>query len=139
MTTTEAELRAGRSLFVFPEGTRYDDGELKAFFRGAFWLAVRSGVPVVPVVIDGTREVLPKSSLLIRPQAVVVRVLPPVDVRAFAGDDRALRALVHQQMASVLSELRARSPAGEVSGLASPAPHASSRATPAKAGDPRSA
>ena len=39
----EAELKAGNSLFVFPEGTRSDDGELKEFYRGAFWLAARSG------------------------------------------------------------------------------------------------
>jgi 1-acyl-sn-glycerol-3-phosphate acyltransferase len=135
----EAELAAGNSLFVFPEGTRSDDGELKEFFRGAFWLAARRGVPVVPVVIEGTRGILPKRSLLIRPQPVLVRVLPPVDTRAFAGDDRRLRAQVHQQMASALSGLRTRSAAGADTGLASLEPHASSRATPAKAGDPRSA
>jgi 1-acyl-sn-glycerol-3-phosphate acyltransferase len=135
----EAELGAGNSLFVFPEGTRSDDGELKAFYRGAFWLAARKGVPVVPVVIEGTRGILPKRTLLIRPQAVVVRVLPPVDARPFGHDDRRLRQLVRDQMASALSELRARAPARESAGLASTAPHASSRATPAKAGDPRSA
>jgi 1-acyl-sn-glycerol-3-phosphate acyltransferase len=42
---SEAELRAGASLCVFPEGTRSRDGELKAFYRGAFWIAVRAGVP----------------------------------------------------------------------------------------------
>ena len=116
----EAELRAGNSLFVFPEGTRSDDGELKEFFRGAFWLAARSGVPVVPVVIEGTRGILPKRSLLIRPQAVEVRVLPPVASGPFERDDRRLRAVVREQMGVALAELRARSAAGEVRGLGVP-------------------
>jgi 1-acyl-sn-glycerol-3-phosphate acyltransferase len=132
----EAELRAGNSLFLFPEGTRSEDGELKAFYRGAFWLAVRHGVPVVPVVVEGTRDILPKRSLLIRPQAVRVRVLPPVDAAAFGRDDRALRETVHERMADGLAELRR---SFKAVGLASTDAHASSRATPAKAGDPRSA
>jgi 1-acyl-sn-glycerol-3-phosphate acyltransferase len=156
----DAELRAGNSLFLFPEGTRSDDGELKAFYRGAFWLAVRHHVPVVPVVIEGTRDILPKRSLLIRPQAVDVSVLPPVDARPFGSDDRGLRARVHAQMTEALSELRrslqpgsewsvnprdrsgppaAMSPPNARLGLASSDAHASSRAVPAKAGDPRSA
>jgi len=135
----EAELRAGNSLFVFPEGTRSHDGELKAFFRGAFWLATRNQVPIVPVLIEGTRGILPRQTLLIRPQAVTVRVLPPVDTRPFGRDDRRLREVVRSAMSGALSGLRAEIDARGTPGLASPAAHASSRATPAKAGDPRSA
>jgi len=142
----QAELAAGNSLFVFPEGTRSGDGELRPFYRGAFWLAARSGVPVVPVVIEGTRDILPKQSALIRPQAVVVRVLPAVDTRPFGRDDRRLRDQVRSEMAEALAELRgalsAQADADRVSEpsiLASPQAHASSRAHPAKAGDPRSA
>lgn len=135
----EAELRAGNSLFVFPEGTRSDDGELRSFYRGAFWLAVRNGVPVVPVVIEGTRDILPKRTLLIRPQAVEVRVLPPVDAARFGHDDRALNAAVREQMAEALRDLRRSLHARAPRGLASSDAHASSRAAPAKAGDPRSA
>jgi 1-acyl-sn-glycerol-3-phosphate acyltransferase len=135
----EAELRAGNSLFVFPEGTRSHDGELKAFFRGAFWLATRNQVPIVPVLIEGTREILPRQTLLIRPQAVSVRVLPAIDPRPFGRDDRRLLEAVRAQMSGALSSLRAEIATAETLGLASPAAHASSRATPAKAGDPRSA
>jgi len=142
----EAELAAGNSLFVFPEGTRSPDGELRAFYRGAFWLATRHGVPIVPVVIEGTRDILPKQSLLIRPQEVVVRVLPPVDARPFGRNDRGLRDQVHAAMGSALAELRRdfsavlEAEAVTVpSVLASSQAHASSRAHPAKAGDPRSA
>jgi 1-acyl-sn-glycerol-3-phosphate acyltransferase len=135
----EAELKAGNSLFVFPEGTRSRDGELKPFFRGAFWLATRNQVPIVPVLIEGTGGILPSRTLLIRPQAVSVRVLPPVDSRPFGLDDRRLREAVRAQMSGALAELRAEIATLDTPGLASPAAHASSRATPAKAGDPRSA
>ena len=58
----EVLIRDGASLFVFPEGTRSPDGELKSFYRGAFWVAARNRVPVVPIVIEGTARVLPKRS-----------------------------------------------------------------------------
>ena len=87
-------------------------------------------------MIEGTRDILPKRSLLIRPQEVRVRVLPPVDVAAFGRDDRALREAVHERMADGLAELRR---SFKAVGLASTEAHASSRAAPAKAGDPRSA
>lgn len=103
----QSELGAGNSLFVFPEGTRSDDGELKEFFRGAFWLATRYRVPIVPVLIEGTRDILPKGTTLIRPQKVLVRVLPPIDAQPFGHDDRSLRAAVHAAMVAGLAGLRA--------------------------------
>jgi 1-acyl-sn-glycerol-3-phosphate acyltransferase len=103
-------------------------------------------VPIVPVVIEGTRDILPKQSMLIRPQAVVVRLLPAIDARPFGRNDRALRDQVHAVMGSALAELRADFSAAVAaeavaapSVLASSPAHASSRAHPAKAGDPRSA
>jgi 1-acyl-sn-glycerol-3-phosphate acyltransferase len=142
----EAELKAGNSLWVFPEGTRSADGELRSFYRGAFWLAARHGVPIVPVVMEGTREILPKQSLLIRPQAVVVQVLPAVDPERFGRDDRRLRDHVRAEMASALAALRggfsaeaADEPISAPGVLASSSAHATARAHPAKAGDPRSA
>ena len=79
----EACLRGGSSLFVFPEGTRSPDGAVQGFFRGAFWMTARAGVPVVPVVIEGTANILPKSSALISPQLVTVSILPAVDPKLF--------------------------------------------------------
>jgi 1-acyl-sn-glycerol-3-phosphate acyltransferase len=103
----EARLGKGASLFVFPEGTRSPDGNLKSFYRGAFWVAARNGVPVVPIVIEGTDRVLPKRSFRIAPQLVRVRVLPPVSPVDFAGNDRKLRDHVHGLMEQALAELRA--------------------------------
>ncbi|WP_347178188.1 lysophospholipid acyltransferase family protein [Streptomyces sp. LX-29] len=73
------ELRAGRAVVLFPEGTRGQDGELGSFHRGALTLAERAGVPVVPVGITGTDRLLPKHGRL-RPALIRVRIgtpLPP--------------------------------------------------------------
>ena len=104
----EAALAEGSSVFVFPEGTRSPDGNLQRFFRGAFVLSVRNAAPIVPVVIDGTGEILGKGSVRITPRPVRVRVLPPVDPASAGGDDRRLRAMVHAQMEAELMAMRAR-------------------------------
>jgi 1-acyl-sn-glycerol-3-phosphate acyltransferase len=103
---SEAVLREGSSLFVFPEGTRSPDGEVQGFFRGAFWMAVRAGVPVIPVVVEGTGSILPKRSALISPQLVRVSILPPVEPRQFANDSRRLRDHVRALMIEELRKLR---------------------------------
>jgi 1-acyl-sn-glycerol-3-phosphate acyltransferase len=98
--TCQRRLAEGDSLFVFPEGTRSPDGRLIDFKRGAFWLAARNRVPVVPILIVGSNRVLPKRSFRIVPQTVVVRILDPVYPADAGYDDRRLRDLVRQRMAS---------------------------------------
>jgi 1-acyl-sn-glycerol-3-phosphate acyltransferase len=102
------KLSAGNSLFVFPEGTRSLDGNLRTFHRGAFWLAARNRVPIVPIVIEGTDRILPKGSFHIAPQPVVVSILDPVDPSVTAFDDRALCVEVRKRMAAELARLRHR-------------------------------
>lgn len=65
-------LGEGVSILLFPEETRTADGRLQEFKRGGFLLALRSGLPVVPVGIDGTYRARPKGSFLIRPGRVTV-------------------------------------------------------------------
>ncbi|MFD0386084.1 lysophospholipid acyltransferase family protein [Streptomyces stramineus] len=80
LLATAGELRAGRAVVLFPEGTRASergDGGVGAFHRGALLLAERAGVPVVPVGISGTDRLLPKHGRL-RPAAVRVRVGRPL-------------------------------------------------------------
>jgi 1-acyl-sn-glycerol-3-phosphate acyltransferase len=102
----EAHLAAGRSLFVFPEGTRSSDGNLIAFYRGAFWMSARYKVPIVPVLIDGTREILPKHQLFISPHRVRVRLLPPIHPSEVDFDSHRLRDLTRERMAEGLRALR---------------------------------
>lgn len=106
--TCLARLAEGHSLIIFPEGTRSLDGELRHFFRGAFALATRSGVPIVPVVLDGTGDILRKGSVIISPRPVRIHVLPAVDPAPFSGDSFALREHVKRRMGDELALLRQR-------------------------------
>ena len=68
----------GTSVIIFPEGTRSPDGKLGQFKAGAMVLAIKAGVPVVPVAIVGTLRILPKGRLLARPGRVEIRVGAPI-------------------------------------------------------------
>jgi len=83
-----ARLRDGRLVVVFPEGTRSGDGSIGEFRPGAFYLAQKSGAPVVPVYIGGGRIALPKGSLRVRPADLLVRVLPPLSPDEGAGGSK---------------------------------------------------
>ena len=71
-------LDKGISVLVFPEGTRSESGELGAFKKGAFHLALKAGVPIVPLHIHGTRYALPKKSIFIRSNPIHVRFGNPI-------------------------------------------------------------
>jgi 1-acyl-sn-glycerol-3-phosphate acyltransferase len=99
-----ARIRAGRSVVVFPEGTRGTEYAIRPFKKGPFVLAIAAGVPVVPTVLHGTIEVLPRGSFWLRTGQVDVHLLEPVDVAGLAYDDRdALGAIVHSRMADTLA------------------------------------
>lgn len=81
----EKALAEGNSLFVFPEGTRSETGRLKPFKSGAFTLAKKMKIPILPVVISGTKDVLPKHSMIFHgSQKMSIRVLEPVPYERFA-------------------------------------------------------
>lgn len=109
-------LAAGSSIMMFPEGTRSPDGQMRRFREGAFTMAQDAGVAVVPIVIDGTHDALPKSGILLRqtrPTPITVRVLPPVPPDA-AADAEELTALVHDKIKSELTAIRAEKSAAEL-------------------------
>jgi long-chain acyl-CoA synthetase len=68
------QLGAGRSVLMFPEGTRSPDGSLQEFKSGAGYLALRSGCDVLPIHVSGTHQVLGKGSLVPRYHPVEVRI-----------------------------------------------------------------
>jgi 1-acyl-sn-glycerol-3-phosphate acyltransferase len=80
-----ASIRNGNSVILFPEGTRTTDGKLQPFKRGAFALAVKSGVPVVPLTINGTFKIMPKGSLKIKPADISVVIDEPIAIDGLAG------------------------------------------------------
>lgn len=75
-------LKQGSSVFIFPEGTRSPDGRVKRFKEGAFVLAKRAGVPIVPIVIDGSFHVLSRGGLIKLKQNFVIRILPEIPVES---------------------------------------------------------
>lgn len=76
----------GYSFLIFPEGTRSRDGKLQLFKRGGFFLALNSQVPVAPVSIQGTFELMPKKSFFIKKGNVRVAFHPVVPVQEFNRD-----------------------------------------------------
>lgn len=76
MQSLEALMQDGYSVMIFPEGTRTDDGRTGRFHQGAFQLARHCHVRIIPVMLHGFHEVLPKEDLLLRPGHLTVRVLP---------------------------------------------------------------
>ena len=86
-------IRQGDSVFLYAEGTRTQDGLLQQFKRGAFNLAVKSGVPVVPVTINGTFRIMAKGSVAIHPGPVEVVFASPIPVDAEGGRDEEVRVM----------------------------------------------
>jgi hypothetical protein len=67
----------------FPEGTRSLDGRILPFKKGGFVLSVDSGVPIVPIVIKGTRNIIPKGRMMIRSSPVTMEILDPVETAGY--------------------------------------------------------
>jgi 1-acyl-sn-glycerol-3-phosphate acyltransferase len=94
----------GISILVFPEGGRSLEG-LQPFKEGAAFIAIKAGVPAVPISLTGTREVLPMGSLHIRPGKVSLRVGDPIPTAGMKPHDRgALTQLLHERVAELLGE-----------------------------------
>jgi 1-acyl-sn-glycerol-3-phosphate acyltransferase len=78
MENAAAIIREGRSVVMFPEGTRSRDGHLLPFKRGGFILAVRAGVPVIPVTINGSGSVNPGGLIRLFPGSISLTLHPAV-------------------------------------------------------------
>lgn len=107
MAECERWLDRGVPVLLFPEGTRSLDNDMKPFKDGAFRLALSKGCPLIPIVLTGTGDTLPKHGLLLKYRArCEVRVLEPVDPRAFSDVDT-LREHVRDLMVREKSRLDA--------------------------------
>jgi 1-acyl-sn-glycerol-3-phosphate acyltransferase len=96
----------GLSVIVYPEGTRGDDYPLRPFKKGPFVLAIAAEAPVVPVVVYGTREILPNGSWNVRSGVVHVHLLPPIETTGYDYDHRhELMRTVRQQISDTLSSV----------------------------------
>jgi 1-acyl-sn-glycerol-3-phosphate acyltransferase len=97
-------LREGSSFLIFPEGTRSRTGELLAFKKGGFIMALKGQAPVVPVAITGARLAMRKGSLLINPVRVRVSFGEPVETAGLTVDDRdTVSGLVRDRVQALLA------------------------------------
>lgn len=105
-----ATIRSGRSVLMFPEGTRTPQGELGPLKKGPFHLATEAKVPILPVAVHGTGDILRSGDWKIRPGRVAIRVGHPIPT-ADAGDGEearaALMAKVREALLSLMADAKA--------------------------------
>jgi 1-acyl-sn-glycerol-3-phosphate acyltransferase len=103
-------LKAGAPLVIFPEGGRSPDGQIKPFLPGAFFLAIKANVDIVPIALIGTFELLPMNTYHIKCRPLEMRVGTPISTAGLSGHDmqklsqkveQAVSALYHQGSESV--------------------------------------
>ena len=100
------KIRSGNSVVVFPEGTRGRAYPLRPFKKGPFVLAIAAGVPIVPIIVHGTIEIMPKGSLWVHPGTIDVHLLEPVSTTGVDYDHReALMQTVRTRMADAMRDI----------------------------------
>jgi 1-acyl-sn-glycerol-3-phosphate acyltransferase len=99
-----AAMSSGLHVTIFPEGTRSPDGRLLPFKQGAFFLAEATGAPMVPVVIRGTAQMMRKGSLKVYPGEAIVRFLPALWPKNFAGREEMMAAVRKEMERALASE-----------------------------------
>src|SRR5947208_3080733 len=97
------ELRSGQSFLIYPEGTRSPDGRLQKFKKGAVVMAIKAGVPIVPVACSGAHRVMEKRSLVINPGEILVEFLESIDASKYTFQEREnINEVVHDALAAAL-------------------------------------
>jgi 1-acyl-sn-glycerol-3-phosphate acyltransferase len=81
-------MKDGVSVMIFPEGTRSKDGSIRQFKKGGFVMAIKSGVPIIPVVIRGTWPIMAKSSLRINRGDVEMEIAKPIDTSGYSMETK---------------------------------------------------
>ena len=100
------KLKHGRSLVIFPEGSRTYDGRLGHFKRGAFQIAVEQQLPIIPITLNGPYKVLPIGSLNVRPHHMEMIIHPPVIPHKKGGNDKEmLQNLINSTQQTIYSAL----------------------------------
>lgn len=101
-------LKKGASVSIFPEGTRSKDGEIHNFKAGAFILAKDAGVPILPIVLDGTNTLIRKGWMINWRNRITIKVLPPISAEEVQNRDiKDVMAQVKEDMVNTLAQIRA--------------------------------
>jgi 1-acyl-sn-glycerol-3-phosphate acyltransferase len=101
------KLKNGVTFIVFPEGTRSPDGKVLPFKKDSLMIAVKTGVPVLPVSIWGTYHLIPKGRWTFTPGKVFLKIHEPVDPREFSSEEE-LRKYAEEVVKRGVEELKAR-------------------------------
>jgi 1-acyl-sn-glycerol-3-phosphate acyltransferase len=102
-----AVIRKGRPVLMFPEGTRTPQGELGPLKKGTFYLATAAKVPILPIALHGTGDVLRSGDWKIRPGKVVLRIRTPIPT-AHRGEGEEARASLMTEVEQALRALMAK-------------------------------
>ncbi len=81
-------IKRGVSVVVFPEGTRSEDGKIRDFKKGGFVLAIKGGIPIVPISISGSRFILPKNTVRINPGDIKIVITDPIQTDQLGYQER---------------------------------------------------
>jgi 1-acyl-sn-glycerol-3-phosphate acyltransferase len=100
----DEKLKGGWSVVIYPEGTRTPDGNLKDFKKGAFMMAVQTGIPILPVVCNGAFKVLPKKTLAFRRGHIELNICPPISTQGLSEKD--VPELMSRTREAILAKLR---------------------------------
>ncbi len=104
MKDAEAALRQGSSVYIFPEGTRSTTNEVKDFKSGAFELARRTKSPILPIVIEGSQNALPKKGVILKGRHnILIRVLDEIPYADFENLESA--QIAEKTKSLIVSEL----------------------------------
>jgi len=83
----KSNIKDGTSVVIFPEGTRSRTDEMLPFKKGAFWFAFDLNLPILPVTINGTREILPSGTMNLLPGTAEIIIHPPIDIQLFGKEN----------------------------------------------------
>jgi len=104
MNNAAEKIREGMSVVIFPEGSRSPDGSIQPFKKGGFTLAIKSKVPIVPIAIKGSGEIIRKGTLRVYPGSITIRVDRPVETKGCTMKNR--EALMGQLHDVILKNFR---------------------------------
>ena len=88
MNEAARKIQEGMSVVVFPEGSRSPDGSIQPFKKGGFTLAIKSKVPIIPMSITGSREIMPKGKFAASPGEIRIRIDHPIETQNYSLKDR---------------------------------------------------
>lgn len=103
-----ATLKSGMSMLIFPDGSRSPDGHVRQFLSGAAFMAIKAQVPLVPMALIGTYELLPMHTYHIAPHPAALVICEPISTAGMTTRDA--EALTRRMMETIATEYYARSP-----------------------------